>query len=171
MFPLMGAYYGAAARRRGLGSYLGGGPGQILEGEITTVMNNSYSLLLSPKAIASMAAKMARSPLAANLSERCQGISFLSQPLKLTGAHATLSTQVGPWILLYHLARVSGWEQSNSPDIRGGVWRISGEDTHRLAEALRRAFSVAPVVSAKVKDGLDGLLAVCDGGEIQIELT
>ena len=132
-------------------------------------MKETYSFLLSPKALGAMEAKMAWRELAAELSDRCQGVSFLGQPLRLTGARATLETQVGTFILLVQLAKLSGWAWPQRPQ-GGPGWRLAAPDTRGLAEALRHAFSLAPVGLTDVKAGLDDFLAACDGGEIQIEL-
>jgi hypothetical protein len=132
-------------------------------------MKNTFSILFSPEAIAAMAANCLAPYPEATPNDLLHGVCFLSQPLKLTGAEATLDTQMGPWISLVKVARQWGWDGPNTPAAAAALRHLTPSDARGLAASVRRACSAAQCVPKEVAIALNGFLAICDGGEIQIE--
>ena len=132
-------------------------------------MKNTFTIRFSPEAIEAMADDMlARTP-GANLNDLRQTVSFLSQHLEFIGVKATLDIQMGPWLSLAKMAKAWGWNGPDTPAAAATLRVLTAPDARGLARALRRAISMVPFVPNEMKEGLDGLWAICDGGEIQIE--
>jgi hypothetical protein len=132
-------------------------------------MKNTFTIRFSPEAIVAMADDMFAQTPGANQNDLLQMIFFLSQPLRFIGVRATLDIQMGPWLSLAKMAKAWGWNGPDTPAAAGALRRLTAQEARRLADALRRAVTIVPFVPNEVKVGLDGLWAICDSGEVQIE--
>jgi len=131
--------------------------------------NNTLTLRFSPEAIVAMADDMLARTAGASRNDLLQTIYFLSQHLKFIGINATLNIQMGHWLSLAKMANAWGWNGAPTAAAAAALTSLTASDARGLADALRLALTHVPFVPNEVKVGLEGLWAICDCGEVQIE--